>query len=194
MDEKLKLIVSSFGQTRVKFNETLANQMASGFGGPAKLFFIAFTTQELTKIISMARELKIPIMVFGTGSKMMISDKGFEGLVIKNRTQLIKIVGVKGKVSKKFLGVDEAIVEVDSGVGIRTLYDFLQKQGLENKILDGLIGTIGGNLFINKSLQEATQGINIFNLNGKIEQIKISNLSLQKHIIISVVLRFKSLN
>ncbi len=194
MDEKLKLIASSFGQTRVKFNEPLANQMASGFGGPAKLFFIAFTTQELTKIISMARDLKIPLMVFGTGSKMMISDQGFEGLVIKNRTQLIKIVGVKGKVSKKFLGVDEAIVEIDSGVGTRTLYDFLQKQGLENKILDGLIGTIGGNLFINKSLQEITQGINVFNLNGKIEQIKLTSLSLQKHIIISVVLRFKSLN
>lgn len=194
MDEKLKLIVSSFGQTRVKFNEPLANQMASGFGGPAKLFFIAFTTSELTKIISIARELKVPIMIFGTGSKMMISDQGFEGLVIKNRTQLIKIVGVKGKVSKKFLGVDEAIVEVDSGVGIKTLYDFLQKQGLENKILEGLIGTIGGNLFINRSLQEATQGINIFNLNGKIEQIKVTSLSLHKHVILSAVLRFKSLN
>ena len=102
MDEKIKLIADSFGLARVKFNELLSYQMASGLGGPAKLFFIAFTTEELTKIISMAKDLKLPLMVFGTGSKMMISDQGFEGLVIKNRTQLIKIVGVKGKVSKKF--------------------------------------------------------------------------------------------
>ncbi len=194
MDEKLKLIVNSFGSVRVRTNELLSNQTASGFGGPAKLFFIAFTTLELTQIISMAKDLKIPFMVFGTGSKLMISEKGFDGIVIKNRTQLIKIVGVKGKVSKKSLGVDEAIVEIDSGVGIRSLNLFLQKQGLENKILDGLVGTLGGNLFINKSLQEATQGVNVFKLNGKIEQIKITDLSLQKHIILSVVLKFKSLN
>ena len=94
MDSHLKLIIDSFGKDRFKHDEILKDYISLGVGGPAKLFFIAFTTNEIIKIIGMCRKLKIPFFIFGTGSKMMITDSGFNGLVIKNRTKNIDTLSI----------------------------------------------------------------------------------------------------
>src|SRR3989344_443198 len=116
MDSKFKLIVDYFGKDRFKFNESLKEYTALSSGGKADIFFIAFTISELIKIVGMCRQLKLPFFIFGIGSKIMISDAGFPGLVIKNRTKNITTISVKGKVSKVGIGVEEALIEVDSGV------------------------------------------------------------------------------
>ena len=82
MDSKFKLIVDSFGRDRFKFNEPLRDYTALSLGVRAELFFIAFTTLELIRIIKMCRQLHISFFLFGTGTKIMISDQGFRGLVI----------------------------------------------------------------------------------------------------------------
>lgn len=191
MDNKIKLISDSLGSDRVKLNEPVAEHAALKVGGPAKLFFVAHQGSEITRVVEMARDLKLPVFLFGTGSKMMLSDSGFDGVVIKNRTSNIHIVGVKGKVSKTGVGVDEAKVEVDSGLSITGLLEFLNKQGLETGELNGLPGSVGGNLAINRSLQERTQGVKVIE-DGEVLEIKIDELSLRKHIILSAVFRFKA--
>ncbi|MCR4306231.1 MAG: FAD-binding protein, partial [Candidatus Daviesbacteria bacterium] len=143
MDSKFKLIVDSFGKDRFKFNEPIKDYTASGVGGPAKLFFIAFTGQELVKIINMCRQLNLPYFLFGIGSKMMISDAGFDGLIIKNRTKDIQTVSVKGKVTKFGIGVEEALIEVESGVSIKRFAEYLNSQDLETAGFS-MSGTIGG--------------------------------------------------
>jgi UDP-N-acetylmuramate dehydrogenase len=193
MDQKIKLIADSLGQDRVKLNELVSEHSALRVGGPAKLFFFAFSEQEILKIFEMCRDLKVPFFIFGTGSKMMISDKGFNGVVVKNRTTGTKIVGVKGKVSKTGIGVDEAMIEAESGLSISGLLEFLEKQGLDGGQLVGLPGSIGGNLAINAALQEKSQGIKVIE-DGEVIEIKAPELSLRKHIILSAVFKFKAKN
>lgn len=192
MDNKLKLIADTFGREKFKFDEPIAEHTAQKVGGVAKLFFVALTPREIIKVVTEVRTLKIPFLIFGTGSKMMISDYGFNGLVIKNRTKNIAIVGVKGKVSRLGVGVDEVLVEVDSGVGINTLTEFLEKQGLQATDLVGIPGTVGGNLFINGYLQNKVKTIKVINQENEVEEIEISALSLRKHIILKALLKFKS--
>jgi UDP-N-acetylmuramate dehydrogenase len=190
MDDKVKLIADSIGRDKVKLDEPLKEYTALQSEGRAKLFFIAFTTQEIIRINELARDLKVPVLVFGTGSKF-ISKKGFEGLVIKNRTQNINIVGVKGKVSRNGIGVDEAMVEVEGGVSIKKLVEFLNKQGLESSEIASSPGTIGGNLFLSLPLQRRVKSIKVIE-EGDIEEIEAKQLILQKHIILSAVFKFKS--
>lgn len=192
MDSKFKLIVDSFGKDRFKFNEPLAGYTALNAGGPAALFFITFTTNELVKIISMCRELKLPFFLFGTGSKMLISDHGFSGLVIKNRTKDVKTVSVKGKVSKFGIGVEEALIEVDSGVSINKFCEYLDSQGLSKTEISGIPGSIGGNLFLNRFLQSKVKSIKVLDQASDIEEVSADSLSLKKHIILSAVLRIKA--
>lgn len=191
MDDKIKLIVDTFGSDKVKLDEPISEYTALKVGGSAKLFFIAFTQREIIKIVEMTNTLKIPFFIFGTGSKMMLSDKVFDGVVVKNRTSNISIVGVKGKVSKGGVGVDEALVEVASGLSINKLIEFLDIHGLNPMEIAGLPGSIGGNLFINKHLQERTQSIKVIE-DAELEEIKVEDLNLRKHIILSAVFKFKA--
>lgn len=192
MDAKFKLIVDSFGKDRFKVNEPIKDYVISGVGGPAKLFFIAFTVRELTKIISMCRQLKLPFFLFGLGSKIAMSDLGFNGLVIKNRTKEIKTLSVKGKVTKFGIGVEEALIEVDSGVSIKKWIEYLDSQNLESLEFGTIPGSIGGNLFISRFLQNRVKSIKILNLKSEIREIPVETLSPKGHIILSAVFRIKA--
>lgn len=192
MDSKFKLIIDSFGKDRFKFDEPLKDYTFLNVGGPSKLFFIAFTTPELIKIIKMGRELKLPIFVFGTGSKIMMSDAGFDGLVIKNRTKNIQTVSVKGKVTKSGIGVEEALIEVDSGISINKFCEYLDLQGLDSMEFTHLPGSIGGNLFLSRFLQSKVKSIKVLDWLSEIEQIQVEDLSLKKHIILSAIFRIKA--
>lgn len=192
MDNKLKVITNYFGADRVKFNEPVAPYTSLNAGGPAKLFFIAFTTQELIKIVKACRELKIPFFIFGTGSKIMLSDYGFDGVVVKNRTKDIQVVSIKGKVSKIGIGVEEVLIEVDSGVSITKLVEFLDYQGLSAEEFRGRVGSIGGDIFLNKILQSKVKSIKVLDLNSAINEIVPETLSLKKHIILSIMLKIKA--
>ena len=71
-------------------------------GGPAKYFYtpphqyiggggIAKTIDNLVKAVRIAQELKIPYFILGGGSNLLISDEGFNGLVIKIKDLRFKI-------------------------------------------------------------------------------------------------------
>lgn len=192
MDSKLKLIVDSFGKDRFKYNELLKDYTDSGFGGPAKVLFIAFTDRELIKVVEMCRDLKVPYFLFGTGSKIMISDSGFNGLVIKNRTKNIQTVSVKGKVTKFGIGVEEALIEVESGVSMKRFVEYLTSQRLQSAEFAGIPGSIGGNLFLSRFLQNRTKSITVLDSKLKICQVNIGTLSPKEHIIISATFKIKA--
>lgn len=192
MDSKFKLIVDSFGKDRFKFNESLKEYTALGIGGPVKLFFIAFTITELVKIIKMCRDLKLPFFIFGTGSKIMISDVGLECLVIKNRTKNIQTVSVKGKVTKFGIGIEEVLVEVDSGLSINKFCEYLDTQGLISSQFARIPGSIGGNLFLSRFLQSSVKSIKVLDYASEIDEISSGSLSPKKHIILSAIFRIKA--
>lgn len=52
-------------------------------GGPAKYFFEAKTSQDLVRAIKAAKELNISFFILGAGSNLLVSDNGFNGLVIR---------------------------------------------------------------------------------------------------------------
>lgn len=190
--DKYKLIVDSFGQERFKFNEPIKNYTTLNVGGPAKVFFIAFTTLELVKIIKMCRELKLPFFLFGTGSKIMISEVGFDGIVIKNRTKNIQTISVKGKVSKLGIGVEEVLIEVDSGVSMNKFGESLEAQNLSSEGFKETLGSIGGNLFLSLILQNMAKSIKVLAPDGEVEVVEPSALRIKLHIILSAIFKIKA--
>ena len=191
MDSKYKLIADSFGNDSIKLDEPLKDRTALGIGGSAKVFFVATSKPQIIKMVKTTKALKLPCLIFGTGSKLIVSDKGFDGVIIKNRTNNIAVLSVKGKVGISGIEMDEAMVEVDSGVTLKNLIEFLDKQSLESADIQDLPGSLGGNIFLNKVLQDKSEVIQVLE-DGEVEQIKKNALSLRKHIVLSVVFRFKA--
>lgn len=190
MKDILKLVERELGTVRVKFNEPLKYHLASGSTVNAQCFYIATSIKELTQALDLAKELKIPFFLFGGGTKVLISEK-LEGLTIKNRTSGIKISGVKGKVSVAGIGVDEALVEVESGVSLTKTNEFLKENKL--KLFNFPLipnATIGGSLLFSPPLQDLTQKIKVW---SRGEVFDIDTLDLKREdIILSIILKVKS--
>src|SRR3954467_9037415 len=53
-------------------------------GGPADLFCEPASADDLALAIRAARELRVPYFVLGLGANILIGDKGFRGIVIRN--------------------------------------------------------------------------------------------------------------
>lgn len=192
MDSKYKLIIDSFGKERFKFDEPIRNFTTLNIGGPAKIFFIAFTTLELTKIVKMCKDLKLLYFLFGTGSKIMISEGGFDGIVIKNRTKNIQTISVKGKVSRLGIGIEEALIEVDSGVSMNKFAENLEAQNLSPLGFKNTAGSIGGNLFLSPSLQTMAKSIKVLTSGSEVEVIEPRSLRPRLHIILSAIFKVKA--
>jgi len=67
----------------VKKNVLLKNYTTFRIGGRAKYFFITKGKEDLIKAIKAAKRLKLPFFILGGGSNILVSDKDFNGLVIK---------------------------------------------------------------------------------------------------------------
>lgn len=67
----------------LKKNISLAPYTTFKIGGPATYFYEAKNSQDLIKAVKAAKKAKIPYFILGGGSNILVSDKGFDGLVIK---------------------------------------------------------------------------------------------------------------
>jgi len=64
-------------------NVPLKNHTTFRIGGQAKYFYVAKTKDDLIEAIKIAKKKKLPFFVLGGGSNVLVSDKGYPGLVIK---------------------------------------------------------------------------------------------------------------
>jgi UDP-N-acetylmuramate dehydrogenase len=104
-------------------------------GGPARYFIAARTEDDVGKAVAFARERGLPLFVLGGGSNLVISDSGWDGLVLK-----ISLPGVQqsGKDGKTIFDVG-AGEDWDSFVAHTV---GLNCGGIE--CLSGIPGTVGG--------------------------------------------------
>lgn len=66
----------------VKENEPLAPLTTLGVGGPARWFVQAASEAEIAEAAGWARQRGLPLFVLGGGSNLLVSDAGFDGLVL----------------------------------------------------------------------------------------------------------------
>jgi UDP-N-acetylmuramate dehydrogenase len=72
------------GPARILERVPLAPFTTFKIGGEADLFFTATTVRELVHVLTLSRELGIPTFLLGRGANILVGDKGFRGLVVKN--------------------------------------------------------------------------------------------------------------
>src|SRR5208282_123999 len=89
-------------------NKPLAPFTTFGIGGPARWFVEAASEDELVEAATWAREREVALFVLGGGSNLLVSDAGFDGLVLR--------VGLRGVVAGEAQGnTGETIYQVAAG-------------------------------------------------------------------------------
>lgn len=143
-------LIKELGPLRVKENESMSAHTTFKIGGPADLFFEAYNVEELTKVVGLCQKFKIPYFVLGRGSNILVSDKGFSGLVIKNKSSQIKILRYKGQVEEGKPQEGTALIEADSGVGLNRLVRYTIEERLSGlEVFLSIPGSVGGAIKIN---------------------------------------------
>lgn len=80
---------------RIQENVLLEDHCTMGIGGSARYFTEVTTKNELIEALKFAKEQSLSTKVIGGGSNIIFSDKGFNGLVIKNALRGLKIIDTK---------------------------------------------------------------------------------------------------
>jgi UDP-N-acetylmuramate dehydrogenase len=156
------LLVQALGRERVKYDEPLAKHTYFKLGGPADLFFEALTSDDLVMTIQSAINFKVPYYVLGGGSNILVTDKGFRGLVIKNKSGRIQLKGFTGSASKGHFDLKEVIVQSDSGVPTNKLIRYTVDEGLEGlEDFLGLPGSVGGAVYNNSHHLSELIGVHV---------------------------------
>jgi UDP-N-acetylmuramate dehydrogenase len=78
----------AFGE-KFGINVPLGRFTSSRLGGPAELFVVVETADELQTAVEMAYAQNIPYLVLGGGSNILIADSGIRGLVILNKARAV---------------------------------------------------------------------------------------------------------
>lgn len=192
MHDKIKVLQDYLGDNRIKLDVDMSEHIQSGYGGKAAAFYIATDNFELVKIINLCRELKLDFIVIGTGTKIVIPQEGNQVVIVKNRSDSLKISGVKGKVSRDGIGIQEALVEVESGASLSRLAIFAEEHGLGGlDIFKSMLGTVGGSLFILPLVRGKAHQVKVLAVSGEIE-VKDPYLVTKEDIIVSAVFKLKA--
>jgi UDP-N-acetylmuramate dehydrogenase len=131
MDKKLQQLQELIAKP-VQTDVPLAKYTTFKIGGPAKYFFIAQDNEDLVRAVTFAKKLKIACYILGGASNVLISDQGFNGLIIINQAKDI--------IFKK----DNRVV-ADAGVNLMELVNKTAAEGLSGlEWAAGIPGTVGG--------------------------------------------------
>ena len=133
----LKDLVQEFGNN-LKLDHDLKKKNWFNIGGKTKAFYKADSLKELIKFLKKIQNQE-KIFILGAGSNTLISDKQFNGVVIKLTSNFNNISLLKGE-----------IIIAGSAVTDKSLSEFAMENSLGGfEFLSCIPGTIGGGIKMN---------------------------------------------
>ena len=164
----------ALGADRVRTAEVLAPYTTFKIGGPADLFYEARSAGELAAAIGAAREHGVPFFLLGLGANILVGDRGFRGLVIRNVARHLEFDPEQGTVrAESGAVVWPDLIEAAIAHGL---------SGLEHYV--GIPSTVGGALWQNLHflapaparertmfIAEVTQGAEILTVEGESREV-----------------------
>lgn len=139
-EEKIALVLK---EEQIKRKEMLSKHTTFRIGGPADYFLAPDSMEQVQAIIQLCNQQQIPFYVLGNGSNMLVSDEGYEGVILhigsgfdwwRNETK------------------EDGMVEITAGCGIMLtkLAKEVASLSLEGfEFAGGIPGTLGGAVTMN---------------------------------------------
>lgn len=156
---------------KLKKNIKLSKYTTFQIGGPADYFVEVKNTEEILEAVQWAKEHNQTILPIGGGSNLLISDKGFRGLVIK--------------LSLDKLSFNDEKISVGAGVVVT----YLLNQALNHDLIGlefmtGIPGSVGGAIRGNagtygQSMADVISEVRFLDEKYELRQMKPSEASFQ---------------
>ena len=155
----------------VRINEPMMKHTSFRAGGAARWFAVPETAEELKAVLAACKKADTPWYVIGNGSNLLVSDKGFPGVIIS---------------TDKFdrLEVNGTEITVGAGVMLSKLANTAYKAGLTGlEFAAGIPGTVGGACVMNagaygSEMINVLKSVTVLTPEGTVETLPAESLEL----------------
>jgi UDP-N-acetylmuramate dehydrogenase len=174
LDEKLVRRLREIAAVRL--DEPLARHTTFGIGGPADVFVTVRDAGQLAAAVLAARQAEAPVFILGSGSNILVGDRGIRGVTIDNQAKAYRITsgGDPGRFD----------VTAESGASFAALARTLARQGYGGiEWASGIPGSLGGAVVYNAGayggcLADVLVSASILDGNGGTRRYSLADLKL----------------
>ena len=168
--EKISSAIYEFISTYVPEEDILTEEPMSRHttfrvGGEAQCFVRISDKEQLKKLIPYLRQIEVPYFILGNGSNLLVSDKGYEGVILQigNKMNTITVEGIHIRAQAGALLSQIAKCAYDKGL---TGFEFAS----------GIPGSIGGGVVMNAGayggeMKQVVESVLVMDIQGEILEL-----------------------
>lgn len=130
--------IQALGAERVIFDEPMSKHTTFRIGGPADVFAMPETYEQIGEILKLCKAEGLPFFVLGNGSNLLVSDKGYRGVIIQMDRNMQEIC-LEGNTIRACAGALLSSIAVAARNASLTGFEFA----------GGIPGTLGGACVMN---------------------------------------------
>lgn len=161
MKDTIKKELINLTSSKILLDEPLNKHTTYGVGGTASAFVLPSDSNDLIKILKFINHKNLNLSIMGSGSNLLVSDRGFDGVVISLKNSFKNF-----EISKS--------LEVNIGTGVmlgNMVRKLTQKSVIGLESLVGVPGTLGGAIIMNagaygSEISNNLVSVKVIDLNG----------------------------
>ncbi|HAG70101.1 MAG TPA: UDP-N-acetylenolpyruvoylglucosamine reductase [Lachnospiraceae bacterium] len=148
------------GDENVRENESLAGYTTFRTGGRAELLVSPWDMSILPALTALLRREKVPFIILGKGSNVLVGDRGFKGAVIR----------ICENHGRTVPGDEDTVIRAQSGAGLMAVSRIAMESGLSGmEFASGIPGTVGGAMVMNAGayggeMKQIVEAVTVFDI------------------------------
>ena len=160
-----KKLLSILKVEQVKKDEPMKIHTTFRVGGPASYFVTPETEEEVAKVIEVCTQENVPYYIVGNGSNLLVSDQGYEGVIIQIYKQMNRVE------------ITENEIHAQAGA----LLSMIANRAMEAELTGfefaaGIPGTLGGACVMNAGayggeMKDVLESVTVLTGEGKIIEL-----------------------
>lgn len=193
-ENELKKVLS---ERQVKTGEPMEMHTTFRVGGPADYFVLPETKEELRETVLLCRREEMPYYILGNGSNLLVSDKGYRGVIIQVFKSMNKI------------RADGNCIHAQAGALLSAIAARALEKSLKGfEFASGIPGTLGGACVMNAGayggeMKQVLKQVTVLDSEGNILAIPSEDLEMgyrtsiiakEGHIVLEAVIELEEGN
>ncbi len=152
-------------EENVRMQEPMAGHTTFRIGGPADCFVQLENQAQLIRVQKYLRLVEIPFFIMGNGSNLLVSDKGYEGVILQ--------VGPK----MSDIQVEGCQIKAQAGAALAQVARTALEHGLTGlEFASGIPGTVGGGVVMNAGayggeMSQVVTQVDVVNSQGEVMEL-----------------------
>jgi UDP-N-acetylmuramate dehydrogenase len=172
-DQFYQKLILTLPQEQIKLKERMENHTSLHIGGEADYLVMPASIEEVRAVLNLCKEYKIPYYIIGNGSNLLVSDRGYRGLIMK--------------LSEKFSAIwvkEKNRMTAQAGVLLSKLANEAAANSLTGfEFASGIPGTLGGAVTMNAGaydgeMKQCLSGARVIDEEGTIRELSKDELEL----------------